>query len=110
MAADRYVVISALIPDRPGQLERVLSLIAQHRGNVVTVSHNRTDPMLAVDECAVIVEVEVRGVGHADELREALREDGHGAFRLYESVGFRVVRSWTTLHKPLAQAPASARV
>ncbi len=76
VAADRYVVISALIPDRPGQLERVLSLIAQHRGNVVTVSHNRTDPMLAVDECAVIVEVEVRGVGHADELREALREDG----------------------------------
>ena len=30
-----------------------------------------------------------------------LTENVHGAFRLYESVGFRVVRSWTTLRKPL---------
>jgi mycothiol synthase len=28
-------------------------------------------------------------------------ENLHGAFRLYESVGFRVVRSWTILRKPL---------
>ena len=30
-----------------------------------------------------------------------LTENVHGAFRLYESVGFRVVRSCTTLRKPL---------
>jgi hypothetical protein len=30
-----------------------------------------------------------------------LTENVHGAFRLYESVGFGVVRSWTTLRKPL---------
>jgi ribosomal protein S18 acetylase RimI-like enzyme len=30
-----------------------------------------------------------------------LTENVHGAFRLYESVGFRVTRSWTTLRKPL---------
>ncbi len=30
-----------------------------------------------------------------------LTENIHGAFRLYESVGFRVVHSWTTLRKPL---------
>jgi mycothiol synthase len=30
-----------------------------------------------------------------------LTENTHGAFRLYESVGFRVVRSRTTLRKPL---------
>lgn len=28
-------------------------------------------------------------------------ENVHGAFRLYESVGFRVVQSWATLRKPL---------
>jgi len=28
-------------------------------------------------------------------------ENIHGAFRLYESMGFRVVQSWTTLRKPL---------
>lgn len=31
-----------------------------------------------------------------------LTENIHGAFRLYESMGFRVVQSWTTLRKPLA--------
>jgi len=30
-----------------------------------------------------------------------LTENLHGAFRLYESCGFRVVHSWTTLRKPL---------
>jgi threonine dehydratase len=76
VAAGRYVVISALIPDRPGQLEQLLAQIAEHRGNVVTVSHNRTDPLLAVDECAAIVEVEVRGHEHAEEIRQALHEQG----------------------------------
>ncbi len=38
------------------------------KGNVVTVSHSRTDPRLHVDECAVVLEVEVKGVEHADEL------------------------------------------
>lgn len=30
-----------------------------------------------------------------------LTENPHGALRLYESVGFRMVHSWTTLRKPL---------
>lgn len=76
VAAGRYVVLSALIPDRPGALESLLAQIAAHRGNVVTVTHNRTNPLLAVDECAVVVEVEVRGAEHAAEIMAALREGG----------------------------------
>jgi mycothiol synthase len=37
-----------------------------------------------------------------------LTENLHGAFRLYESLGFRVVHSWTTLRKSLDQPPAPA--
>lgn len=76
VAAGRYVVISARIPDRPGGLEHLLDKIASTKGNVVTVSHNRTDPRLRVDECAVVVEVEVKGADHADELVAALQADG----------------------------------
>ncbi len=75
-AAGRYVVLSAMIPDTPGSLERLLALIAEQRGNVVTVTHNRTNPMLAVDECAVVVEIEVRGPEHAAEIIAALRASG----------------------------------
>lgn len=76
VAAGRYVVISARIPDTPGALERLLARIAEMKANVVTVSHNRVDPRLHVDECAVVVEVEVRGADHAGELVAALQADG----------------------------------
>ena len=76
VASGRYVVLSGLIPDRPGALEHFLTQIAQHRGNVVTVTHNRTNPLLAVNECAVVVEVEVRGPEHAAEITAALRKVG----------------------------------
>jgi len=50
--------------------------VAAHKANVVTVSHNRTDPRLRVDECAIILEVEVRGSEHAAELVDGLRALG----------------------------------
>jgi len=40
--------------------------------------------------------------GMEEAALSVLTENLHGAFRLYESVGFRVVRRWTTLRKPLA--------
>jgi ribosomal protein S18 acetylase RimI-like enzyme len=43
----------------------------------------------------------VRERGMEEAALGVLTENLHGAFRLYESVGFRVVRSWTTLRKPL---------
>ena len=43
---------------------------------MVTVSHNRVDPRLRVDECAVVVEVEVRGSEHAAELLADLESKG----------------------------------
>ncbi len=76
VASGRYVVLSALIPDKPGALEGLLAAIAARRGNVVTVTHNRTNPLLAVDECAVELEVEVRGAEHAVEILAALQESG----------------------------------
>jgi len=76
VAAGRYIVLSARIPDTPGALEGLLAQIAAQRGNVVTVTHNRTNPLLAVDECAVVVEVEVRGPEHGAEIMAALRERG----------------------------------
>ncbi|MFN8184725.1 MAG: threonine ammonia-lyase [Candidatus Nanopelagicales bacterium] len=76
VAAGRYMVLSARIPDLPGHLESLLAAVAAHKANVVTVSHNRTDPRLRVDECAIILEVEVRGSEHAAELVDGLRALG----------------------------------
>ncbi len=43
----------------------------------------------------------VKDRGMTEAALGVLTENPHGAFRLYESVGFEVVRTWTTLHKPL---------
>jgi mycothiol synthase len=49
--------------------------------------------------CQSLHAVKQRGMDEA--ALGVLTENIHGAFRLYESVGFRVVQSWTTLRKPL---------
>lgn len=79
VAAGRYLVISVRIPDRPGHLDVLLAHIGQAKGNVVTVAHNRTDPRLRVDECEVLVEVEVRGPEHAEGVVATLRQHGFDA-------------------------------
>jgi len=76
VAAGRYMVIAVRIPDLPGHLEALLAAVAEHKANVATVSHNRTDPRLRVDECEVIVEAEVRGPEHAAELVAGLKARG----------------------------------
>jgi len=43
----------------------------------------------------------VRDRGMAEAALSVQTENPQGAFRLYESVGFRRVRTWTTMHKPL---------
>lgn len=77
VAAGRYLVISAMVPDRPGHLELLLASVAQNRANVVTVTHNRTDPRLRVDECQIIIEIEVRGPEHAVKVLDAMRATGY---------------------------------
>jgi len=43
----------------------------------------------------------VQEQGMIEAALDVLTENLHGAFRLYESAGFRVVRTWTTRRKPL---------
>ncbi len=49
--------------------------------------------------CQSLHAVKKRGMEEA--ALGVLTENLHGAFRLYEGVGFRVVQSWSTLRKPL---------
>lgn len=76
VSAGRYQVVGLRIPDRPGNLGRLLATVAAGQGNVVDVHHNRTDPRLQVDEVGVILEIEVRGVDHGQEVLSLMRERG----------------------------------
>ena len=40
-APGRYLVLRTRVPDRPGELVKLLELVADERGNVVSVEHHR---------------------------------------------------------------------
>ncbi|ROT31525.1 threonine ammonia-lyase [Micromonospora sp. HM5-17] len=76
-SAGRFLRITVRCADRPGQLASLLGLIAEHRGNVVDVVHQRHNPHLRLGEVEVALSVETRGAEHSDRLIGALRGSGY---------------------------------
>ena len=49
----RYLVVRTQLADRPGELIKLLSLVAEERGNLISVEHHREGMDLAVSETEV---------------------------------------------------------
>jgi threonine dehydratase len=77
ISAGRYLSFRVRIPDRPGELARLLGLLAELGANVLDVEHSRTGPRLHLGEVEVALSMETRGVRHGDELVAALRRAGY---------------------------------
>jgi len=73
ISAGRYLSVRMRIPDRPGELARLLALLADVGANVLDVEHQRTGPKLHLGEVEVALQVETRGVTHRDEVLGRLR-------------------------------------
>ena len=78
----RYLVIRTRLPDRPGELIKLLSLIAEERGNVVSVEHHREGMDVPVTESEVELTLTMRDQDHCSELLQVLRERGYTAERV----------------------------
>ncbi|MEO5708190.1 MAG: threonine ammonia-lyase [Nocardioidaceae bacterium] len=76
-AAGRYLVFRARIPDVPGGLAQLLNEIAGVSANVLDVVHERTSASLHLDEVEVQLQVETRGVEHAERVLYHLRGCGY---------------------------------
>jgi len=76
-AADRFLRFTVRCVDRPGQLANLLRQIADQRGNVVDVVHQRQNPHLRLGEVEVALSVETRGSEHSDQVVGALRASGY---------------------------------
>ena len=77
VAAGRFMSLQVPIPDRPGELARLLGVLGETGANVLDVEHSRTGSQLHVDEVGVALHLETRGRQHGDEVRERLREAGY---------------------------------
>lgn len=73
---DRIFTVSVLIPDKPGELVRVATIIAENQGNVIKLDHNQfvsTNRNAAVE---LKVTVEAFGTEHKNRIVQALEEAG----------------------------------
>jgi threonine dehydratase len=75
--AGRRLVLLARIPDRPGGLAALVTLIAQQGANLIDVVHIREGLDLHVRETAVQLVLETRGQDHADRVTSAVRAAGY---------------------------------
>ncbi len=80
-AQGRYLVIHTLLPDRPGELLRLLGIIAEHNVNVMSVEHHREGVLQPILQVEVSLTLETRDRAHCDSLLNLLRERG---FRVVE--------------------------
>ena len=74
----RYLVVRTRLPDRPGELARLLSLLGGARVNVVSVEHHREGMDLPVAATEVELTLITRDRDHCDEVLEMLRGWGYG--------------------------------
>ncbi|MDO5135058.1 MAG: threonine ammonia-lyase [Eubacteriales bacterium] len=73
---DRIFTVSVLIPDKPGELVRVATLIAENQGNVIKLDHNQfvsTNRNAAVE---LKITLEAFGTEHKNQIVKALEEEG----------------------------------
>jgi threonine dehydratase len=78
----RYLVIRTRIADRPGELVKLLSLIADARGNVVSVEHHREGMDVPVAETEVELTLITRDQEHCTVLLEEMRSWGYAVERI----------------------------
>lgn len=55
----RQVKIRGVLPDRPGQLKRVIDVIAQLGLNIISIEHERVNPLVAPGLAEVVLGLEV---------------------------------------------------
>ena len=77
IARDRIFTVSVLLPDKPGELVRVATVIAQQQGNVVKLDHNQ---FISANRSAAVelkITIEAFGTDHKNQIIKALEDVGY---------------------------------
>jgi len=80
--AGRYLVMRTRLADRPGELIRLLKILADTRANIVSIEHRREGVTLEVGDTGVDLTVVTRNEEHCLSLIAALEASGFPVERL----------------------------
>ena len=79
LMSGRNCTLCIELMDKPGQLQDVSTIIAQHGGNVTSVHHERASETMDINGCYLRIVLETRNYEHIREITDALTNAG---FRL----------------------------
>lgn len=74
---DRIFSVSVLLPDKPGELVSVASIIAEQRGNVIKLDHNQFISTNRSSAVELKITMEAFGTEHKNQIVKALDERGY---------------------------------
>ena len=77
MQRDRIFTVSVMLPDKPGQLAAVSSLIAKEQGNVIKLEHNVFANVNRTAGVELTITLESFGTEHKDQVIKALEAAGY---------------------------------
>ena len=80
----RVFTFSVMLPDRPGELVRVATIVSQMNGNIIKLDHNQFVSINRQSKVELQVTLEAFGHSHKESILDALRQEGYDA-RLVES-------------------------
>jgi threonine dehydratase len=80
--AGRFLVVRSRVGDRPGELAKLLSLLADERVNVVEVEHQRERSGLPVADTGVVLTLLTRDSAHCEEILATMARLGYPTERL----------------------------
>ncbi|HWZ84171.1 MAG TPA: pyridoxal-phosphate dependent enzyme, partial [Terriglobales bacterium] len=78
----RLVRLRVHLPDYPGALNRLTSILAQHRANIVETAYDRAYHGVNLGETAIEITMETRGPDHIAEIISALGAGGYAQERV----------------------------
>ena len=73
---DRVFTVSVLLPDKPGELVRVATVVSKSKGNIIKLDHNQfysTNRNKAVE---LKITIEAFGTQHKEEILSSLEKEG----------------------------------
>lgn len=74
---DRIFTVSVLLPDKPGELQRVAGVIAEQNGNVIKLEHNQFVTTNRKSAVELRITIEAFGTEHKEKMLAALEQGGY---------------------------------
>ena len=73
--SQRKIFFQTIIPDVPGELVKLLSIIADTSANVLSITHERSQHGISMGTTAVSLELETANEKHVEKLMNVLRDN-----------------------------------